>query len=273
MLSGVILVLMQKKIGYWIITLVACGFIIFDLINFIGSVKLVRSSAIELNEKILETTLPANMNYIIIAEITLFLLFILLILLSNRINNMSPESGTMKDPRDGKVYRVVKIGKQIVMAENLAYKLDDSCWAYDNKNDNVKTYGYLYDQSRARIVAHGIKGWHLPTKKEWQKLIDHLGGEDVAGGKMKDVETKLWNSPNKGATNESGFTALPAGFFGATSGYYKLGEHANFWSRTFFGGPDRCWKCTLNHKESKAIINFDEYYYGYSVRLFKNRLF
>ena len=269
MIIGVILLLSYKKIGSWIITVLAFCFNILDLTKILNGIKLVPSETNNLHE----ITLPGYINYIMIAEIILFLLLVFLLFLHYRLNRVELATGTIKDPRDGKVYRIMIIGKQTIMAENLAYKTDEDCWAIDNKEENVSMYGYLYNQNTARRAAKGIKGWHIPSKKEWQALINHLGGEDIAGGKMKDVDKKLWDSPNTGATNESGFGALPAGFHGATGGFFHKGERANFWSRTYFVSPERCWKCSLNHKENKAILDFEYYYYGFSVRLFKNGLF
>ncbi len=144
-------------------------------------------------------------------------------------------SGTFTDSRDGKTYKTVKIGTQTWMAENLAYKASSGCSAYNNDQNNVATYGYLYTWEAAKTVCPA--GWHLPTDAEWTTLTDYLynfstlGGEDVAGGKMKEAGTTHWASPNTGATNSSGFTALPAGGSSdGTIGY--LGADAHFWSAT-----------------------------------------
>jgi uncharacterized protein (TIGR02145 family) len=92
---------------------------------------------------------------------------------------------------------------------------------YENIKSNGLKYGKLYNWF---AVAHkgGLapKGWKIPDKDDWQKLSEHLGGEKTAGGKMKHAGTDEWNSPNEGATNESGFTALPGGF--------RVGSNLNF---------------------------------------------
>jgi uncharacterized protein (TIGR02145 family) len=75
-------------------------------------------------------------------------------------------------------------------------------------------------------------GWHLPSDAEWTELTDYLGGESVAGGKLKETGTTHWASPNTGATNETGFTALPGGYrfnFGAFS---NIGIYGFWWSAT-----------------------------------------
>ena len=101
------------------------------------------------------------------------------------------------------------------MAENLNYK-SGSDFA-----DKPEVYGRLYSWEVAQRVCP--TGWHLPTDAEWTTLTDYLGGKNVAGGKLKETGTEHWFSPNTGATNESGFTALPGGiviyaaYFGLTT--------------------------------------------------------
>lgn len=141
---------------------------------------------------------------------------------------------TFKDSRDGKVYKTVKIGNQIWMAENLAYAPSSgNYWAYDNDNSNVETYGYLYDWETACDVCPD--GWHLPTDAEWTELTDYLG--ENAGGKLKatgtiEAGTGLWYDPNTGATNETGFTALPGGGRDGSGAFYYVGFTGFWWSAT-----------------------------------------
>ena len=84
---------------------------------------------------------------------------------------------------------------------------------YNNDLSNSEIYGNLYnwyaiDDGRGLCM----EGWHVPSNSEWESLVTYLGGDDIAGGKLKEVGTSHWDSPNLGATNESGFTALPAGW-------------------------------------------------------------
>lgn len=181
-------------------------------------------------------------------------------------------AGTLTDPRDGKVYKLIKIGKQVIMAENLAFKVKDGYWAYNNNEKNVSSLGYLYDWDTAKKVAKGLKGWHLPSDKEWKQLVNYLGGENKAGGKMKETGTLNWNEPNGNASNKSGFNALPAGYYSPVIKFANIGKYANFWSRTRHGKENAC-KLTLNYKNSKADCSFEPWYYGFSVRLFKNQMF
>jgi uncharacterized protein (TIGR02145 family) len=137
---------------------------------------------------------------------------------------------------DGNSYPVVKIGNQAWMAKNLAVtKAPDgtaiTSFPYLGVEDSVKTYGRMYDWENARKACPS--GWHLPGDEEWTVLVDFLGGPMVAGGKIKETGTKHWKEPNKGATNETGFTALPNGYRTARGKYINFKNNlAYFWSST-----------------------------------------
>lgn len=153
------------------------------------------------------------------------------------ISSVAQEKGTFTDSRDGKKYKTVKIGTQTWMAENLAFKADSGCWAYDNNQNNVATYGYLYDAETAIIACPS--GWHLPSDAELTTLINYLGGEDVAGYKLKETGTSHWKSTEKEIfptravmTNESGFTALPGGSRTYYGYFRELGTTGIWWSST-----------------------------------------
>ena len=149
-------------------------------------------------------------------------------------DNNGDRANTFKDSRDGKVYKTVKIGEQVWMAENLAYApASGNYWAYDNDDANVEIYGYLYDWQTAKNVCPA--GWHLPSDEEWTELTDYLGGN--AGGKLKATGTigsgtGLWYAPNTGATNETGFTALPGGYRYGDGAFDYVGYHGYWWSAT-----------------------------------------
>jgi uncharacterized protein (TIGR02145 family) len=166
-----------------------------------------------------------------------------------------PDAPTIKDI-DGNIYNTVLIGTQCWMKENLRVSKyrngevipvssDNVQWSNLNKgsrcwyeNDSVLfnlPYGNLYN---LYAVIDDKKlcpnGWHIPTDTEWNILTLFLGGENIAGGKMKSVGTTYWNSPNTGATNESGFTGFPGGFRDS-NGSFKNGKLTSFfWSSTIY---------------------------------------
>ncbi len=184
-----------------------------------------------------------------------------------------PEMGTVTDI-DGNIYHTIKIGDQWWMMENLKvthYRNGDPipnvpdypAWMglttgayceYNNDINNVAAYGRLYNWytvGDSRNIAPA--GWHVPSDAEWQTLVDYLGGEAVAGGKMKEAGTAHWNSPNTGATNESGFTALPGGYrFGDGGDYSDMGYNVFFWSTTERDGYLLVWTLDLNYSSSGA---------------------
>jgi len=109
------------------------------------------------------------------------------------------------DSRDGKSYRIVRIGSQFWMSENLNYKISGS-QCYDNAENNCQKYGRLYNWETAMKVCP--KGWHLPSKSELEVLEKTVGSENVAGKKLKSKSG--WNMNGNG-TDEFGFAALPGG--------------------------------------------------------------
>ncbi len=151
------------------------------------------------------------------------------------------------DPRDSQSYKVVDIGSQTWMAENLNYNTGNS-WCYNDSTSNCDTYGRLYDWETA--INACPTGWHLPTNTEWTELTDFLGGVGVAGGKMKEEGTTHWDSPNTGATNISGFTALPG--FGLNGSLDDLGSNGRWWSATELEGYP-------------TIVYNRELYYNYAL--------
>ncbi|MCX6239254.1 MAG: fibrobacter succinogenes major paralogous domain-containing protein [Bacteroidia bacterium] len=183
------------------------------------------------------------------------------------------ETGTFKDNRDGKKYKTVKIGTQTWMAENLAYKAESGCWAYSDNEDNVATYGYLYDWKTAKIACP--EGWHLPTNEEWSTLCDYLGGEKIAGGKMKETGTAHWNNPNTEATNSSGFTALPGGTYHDKKALTNIGNFGGWWSSTEYD-INSAWFQHIFYNysglyRSRHDLNTLLLFQGYSVRCIKDK--
>jgi len=196
---------------------------------------------------------------------------------------------------DGNVYKTVKIGNQWWMAENLKVthyrngdeipnKTDDEEWDkptgawcyYNNDTTNVKIYGRLYNWFAvcdSRNIAP--EGWHVPTDDEWQELVDYLGGDTLAGGKMKSTGTieggdGLWHGSTEGASNESGFSALPGGYRYNHGVFDGIGRTSYFWSATENSGGT-AWHRYLYHSNS-VVSRYDHGWKqaGYSVRCVKD---
>jgi uncharacterized protein (TIGR02145 family) len=146
-------------------------------------------------------------------------------------------------------YAIVRIGSQTWMAENLksTHCPDGTTVAYydyDLDPNNSLIYGRLYAWSSAMNGAassntnpsnvQGIcpNGWHLPSKAEWQQFAIFLGGVNIAGGKLKETGNGHWINPNTGATDEVGFTALPAGMWAFWDEFQWLGDHCAFTTST-----------------------------------------
>lgn len=202
----------------------------------------------------------------------------------------NPSTGSLTD-MDGNVYKTIKIGDQWWMAENLKvthYRNGDAIqnisanngWIslsvgayceYDNDRKKITTYGRLYNWyavNDSRDIAPS--GWHVPSDAEWQILVEYLGGTSNAGGGIKEIGTKHWSTPNMGATDESGFCALPGGYRYYVDGNYNyMGSNAFFWSATE-RTRDYAWYRNLTFNSS--VVGRSSYYkrYGFSVRLVKD---
>jgi uncharacterized protein (TIGR02145 family) len=108
-------------------------------------------------------------------------------------------------------------------------------WAYDGDEKNVDTYGRLYTWYAVTDPRKLCpRGWHVPSDEEWTNLIslEAMGGEDVGGGKLKETGTMHWSEPNTGATNETGFTALPGGYRFHYGRFRDAGFNGFWWSST-----------------------------------------
>jgi len=150
---------------------------------------------------------------------------------NNPTGSAGEVSGNFTDSRDNHTYNWQQIGTQTWMTENLAYKPDiGEYWTYNNDTSYVNVYGYLYSWETAQTIAPN--GWHLPSQAEWQTLVDYLGGIDDAYSKLLEAGTFHWDAPND-ATNESGFTALPSGYYDQRDNSFNfLGHLTMFHSST-----------------------------------------
>ena len=180
----------------------------------------------------------------------------------------SQETGTFTDPRDNKVYKTVTINGQTWMAENLVFKAKSGCWAYDNNENNVATYGYLYTLTTAKKSCP--VGWHVPSNVEWFILTDYLGDEN-SGGKLKEIGLTHWKSPNEGANNETGFTALPGGYHFTGKTFAYLG-YAGYWWTSSKGENGYTYKIisTTNANKNKVADASNSPKLGVSVRCVKD---
>lgn len=184
-----------------------------------------------------------------------------------------PTGNTFTDSRDGHVYKTVTIGSQIWMAENLAFKASSGCWAYSNDQNNVSTYGYLYNWETAKMVCPA--GWHLPSDDEWSTLTNYLGFE-ISGGKLKETGTTHWESPNTGANNETGFTALPGGRRDdPDKSFTGIGSVGVWWTSTECPGDERekekqAWHRLVMSVLSNVYRDWSVQSTGYSVRCVKD---
>ncbi len=199
--------------------------------------------------------------------------------------NSSVFYGSITD-RDGNVYKTVTIGTQTWMAENLRTTTyndgtaipnvtDNDSWAsstgaYCNHNiatgtDTIATYGRLYNWYAVNTGKLAPKGWHVPTYAEWTTLVTYLGGDSVSGGKLKETGTTHWRSPNTGATNETGFTALPGGARNSNGTFTSLRNNGYWWSATE-GNAANAWSRYIDFDYSFVGIDYNSKGVGSSVR-------
>jgi uncharacterized protein (TIGR02145 family) len=180
----------------------------------------------------------------------------------------SNSSGFFIDPRDGHKYKTVRIGNQVWMAENLAYKALKGCYSYGNNPSNIEKNGYLYDRETALKVCP--TGWHLSTNEDWKVLEKNLGADDrdIAGyGYGINLGAKIksssgWKDVGNGS-NSSGFNALPSGGGNTTSWIdtpdekssplaYPIGETACWWTNSFWEGVGYLF-FNLSYKHDKIL--------------------
>lgn len=195
--------------------------------------------------------------------------------------------GSFTDSRDGNKYNWVKIGNQIWMAENLkwlpevvspatgsmtipyyyVYGYSGSSVTDAKNTANYTTFGVLYNWSAAMAGSasstsnpSGVQGvcptdWHLPSDAEWTELTNYLGGASVAGGKLKETGTTHWYSPNAGATNETGFTALSNGYRDMFGKFDYIRIYGRWWSATG-AGTNSAWLISMYYNDTK-VFRFD----------------
>jgi len=165
---------------------------------------------------------------------------------------INENNGTVTDV-EGNIYKTVKIGNQVWMAENLNttkyrngdqipndtstaewYLLTEGAFCnYNNDANNSKSYGKLYNWYAINDSRHlAPVGWHVPANAEWSILFTFLGGDSIAGAKLKETGISHWPGPNSGSTNESGFTAIPGGFRSEIGDFKFINYRGYWWSST-----------------------------------------
>ncbi len=208
---------------------------------------------------------------------------------------VDPEVEHIVTDIDGNVYPVVLIGEQEWLGENLRvtryrngdhipgiisgnewYQAEHGAYSkYDGADlGSTAIYGKLYNWY-AVTDKRGLcpSGWHVPADSEWKQLEIYLGltpgeadeygarGTDE-GGKLKKQGTEYWNSPNEGATNETGFSALPGGYVG---GFYFIGLFGSWWTATEIHELN-AWSRLLDHYTAKIYRLSNDKREGFSVR-------
>ena len=215
----------------------------------------------------------------------------LLLILQNSCKKTDDKTTGVTD-KDGNVYKTVTIGTQVWMAENLkttkylngeligtttltssdisAESTPKYQWPSGGNESSVGTYGRLYTWyavTDSRNVCPA--GWHVPTNAEFTTLMTYLGGDAIAGLKLKETGTTHWNSPNTGATNETGFTALPGGYRGYEGTYNFIGYTGYFWSETEYDANNGWYRgLYYNGDYDHNLSNSKKV--GFAVRCLKN---
>jgi len=194
----------------------------------------------------------------------------------NNNDNQTPNT-TITDI-DGNVYHSITIGTQVWMVENLkTTHFNDGteiplvtdntawgncttsgyCWYKNDQASYGNIYGALYNWYTVNTGNLCPTGWHVPTDAEWTTLTIYLGGETIAGGKLKETGTIHWSSPNTGATNETGFTALPGGFRDYDGGFKGIGDLGVWWSATDYYSVCAWGRCMGFSNSAVTRLNND----------------
>ena len=217
---------------------------------------------------------------------------LLLILLSIVPGTFAQQKSGFMTDLDGNFYKTVIIGDQEWMGENLrTTKFNDGTpvvnepdmtkWvqittpAYSWCNidiANKETFGALYNWYAVNTGNLCPVGWRVPSDDDWTKLTDFLGGGEIAGGKLKESGTLHWNSPNSGATNETGFSAVPAGYrygyFWGQGTFYEMGINGYYFTSTECTNT-HIWTRTMNAGNAKVYRSIFVKNNGFSVRCIK----
>ena len=191
------------------------------------------------------------------------------------------------DQRDGNIYSSVLIGDQCWMDRNLAWlptvnsssegSFSSSCYyvyGYEGTDVNAalatpeyQTYGVLYNWPASVMACP--PGWRLPSTEDWDRLVNNLGGDELAGGALKETGDAHWNFPNSGATNSSGFTALPGSFREFYGGFYLPGSFTAFWESVQYESY-HAWRRGLYSYSGEIVRALENKATGFSVRCLRD---
>jgi len=210
------------------------------------------------------------------------------------VEEMLVKGGVIVVDVEKNIYSTLRIGTQVWMSENLKttkyndgteipIETDNTLWAglttgaycwLNNDEANKDIFGALYNWYAVDNGNLCPVGWHVPSESEWDILRDYVGGQTVAGGALKETGTVHWTTPNTGATNSSGFSALPGMMRrdGAGAFYSVPGLHAYFWTSDEAGSnPANGVHKRLNHN-SAELYPKDDYgkIAGFSIRCLKD---
>ena len=168
----------------------------------------------------------------------------------------SNASDDLVDSRDGQIYKTVKIGDQIWMAENLNYSTGSS-WTNDTLDKDGSIFGRFY--YRGTSLEACPEGWHLPTKEEMRTLIETAGGIENAGKHLKATSTWNKNKDGKDGNGDDSFcfgAKAAGGSQEETKGAYNVGEYTTFWTKDVYTEPPQ-----VDFYTGMQKVTFDEYYY------------
>jgi uncharacterized protein (TIGR02145 family) len=203
--------------------------------------------------------------------------------------NKSDDNNKVTD-MDGNKYSTVHLGTQTWFAENLrtthysdgteipnltgyldfCTSVEGARCVYENNEQMGDIYGMMYNWYAAFDTCSICPdGWHVPSAEEWGVLIDYLGGKEAAGGKMKSTDTTLWDFPNVGASNESGFAVLPGGYRDQNGWFIGEGFRGIFWATDIFN-----YTCAYNMliqaRDEAAQVDFATFGHAFYIRCIKN---
>ena len=182
--------------------------------------------------------------------------FLLILAMSLALQVFSQHTDSFTDKRDGKTYKIVVIGNQVWMAENLAFKIDQGGdYSYDNDPEKISKYGYLYNWGAAKIACP--QDWQLPSRDDFKTLLDSVGGKGKVAFQALIPE------------GSSGFSASFGGWIKDGSNYKNIEEYGLYWSSTPYKLDGAAFLSIDRRFKIAGIFTNAFKWYGYSVRCVK----